>query len=261
MSAPSEEDPAAFAALDRALNASLGPWRDASTPLTLLFSGGVDSGLLGWELRARPALELLTIGAVGSTDPVVARQSASLLGLHVRIVEIHRSEIEAAARRWSPVLAGIPSVHRSVLLGFALALAHAGPGPVLCGQGADELFLGYAHFRGLDPRAAENRSASDLQALLGRDGPRIERISDALGLRFASPYLDPGFVTAARAIPIRARMPYDRPKALFRRWAIHRGLPPEVADRPKRAMQYGSGVARLLAPEESRGRSAPGRAR
>jgi asparagine synthase (glutamine-hydrolysing) len=241
------EEPRAFASLDRALEEGLRPWRDASGPLTVLFSGGVDSGLLAWELRARAGLELLTVGSAGAADLTAARESAARIGQRVRTVEVKRDEVVAAVGRWSTILEGVPSVHRAVLVAFAVALAHTAPGPVLCGQGPDELFLGYAHFRGLDPLGAEERSRLDLRSLLDEDAPRVDRIAAQLDRRIASPFLDPGFVAAARAIPIEARMPFGRPKSLFRRWAVHRGLPAETAERPKRALQYGSGIARMLA--------------
>lgn len=236
-----------FSVLDRAFGVALGSWRDAPAPLTLLFSGGVDSGLLAWELRANPSLELVTIGVHGATDPIAAQQSADTLGLRLRAVEIDPAEIAEADRRWAPVLDGMSPVHRSVLIAFAVALGHSTPGPVLCGQGADELFLGYSHFGGLEAHESAARSEADLRMLLEQDGPRLDQIAATLGRSVVSPYLAPEFIAAARSNPIESRMPEGLPKGLFRRWAIHRGLPAEIAERPKRALQYGSGVARLLA--------------
>jgi asparagine synthase (glutamine-hydrolysing) len=241
----------AFSVLDPAFEVAIGPWREAPAPLTLLFSGGVDSGLLAWELRGTPAIELVTIGVAGATDLAAAQRSAELLGLRVRTVEVGEVEIVAASHRWSAVLDGVSPVHRSVLIAFAVALEHSKPGPVLCGQGADELFLGYAHFRELGSRDAAARSEVDLRTLLEADGPRLDRIGSDSGRSVVSPYLAPEFIAAARSLSIEERMPRGLPKGLFRRWAIHRGLPAEIADRPKRALQYGSGVARLLSRTES----------
>jgi asparagine synthase (glutamine-hydrolysing) len=259
--APAAEETRAFAALDLALETTIGPWRTSPSPLTLLFSGGVDSGLLAWELRTNSSLELLTVGVAGASDLETARTGAARLGLSVRAVEIDLPEVRAADQRWAAGVEGLSPVHRAVVTAFAVALDHTVPGTVLCGQGADELFLGYAHFRGLDEREAAARSAADLERLVREDGPRAESIARQLGRRLASPYLDPEFLRVARAIPVHLRMPLEAPKGLFRRWAIHRGLPPEVAERPKRAMQYGSGVARLLARAEPRPRTADGRPR
>ncbi len=144
-----------------------------------------------------------------------------------------------------------------MLVAFALAVERSPPGPVLCGQGADELFLGYAHFRGLDVVAAAERSEADLKQLLERDWPVSQRIAERLGRSVVAPYLHPEFVRAARAIPIELRRPDPTPKGFFRQWALRRGLPPAIATRPKRALQFGSGIDRLL-PRAEEGDSVPG---
>lgn len=259
MDRPPTDELRSYAKLDDEFERALAPWRASATPIGLLFSGGVDSGLLAWELRTNPRLDLLTIGTEGAPDLAAARRSASRMGLRVRGVEIGAAEVRDAERRWAAALEGLSPVDRSVAVALAVALGMATPGPVLCGQGADELFLGYSHFRGLDPTAAEARSAADLEKLCTRDGPRVEAIADLLGCRLVSPYLDAAFVAAARALPIEARLPDGQPKGFFRRWAVHRGLPLEIAERPKRAMQYGSGVARLLVRNRSARAEQPAR--
>jgi asparagine synthase (glutamine-hydrolysing) len=235
-----------FDLLDGALDSALTPVLASPEPVTLLFSGGVDSGLLAWELRSRPRVELLTVGLPGAADLAAARDSARLIGVAGREVEVVATEVDGAARRWASVLSEVGPVQRSVLVALAIAIAHARHPAVLCGQGADELFLGYAHFRGLAPSAAEHRSAADLQLLKGELGPRVDRIAASLRRTVVAPYLAPPFVEMAQTIPIEARADDGPPKGFFRRWAVHRGLPSEIAFRPKRALQYGSGVDRWL---------------
>jgi len=61
-----------------------------------------------------------------------------------------------------------------------------------------------------------------------------------------APFLDPVFVAAATAVPIESRLPTPGAKSLWRAWARSRGLPAAIAERPKRALQYGTGVERWL---------------
>ncbi len=239
-----EED--AYERLDPAFEAAMAGARREHRPLTVLFSGGVDSGLLAWELRARPRTRLLTIGLPGSPDLLAARAGAADLGVRVEEIEIPTGAVEDGARRWSTRLQDLPRTRAAPLLGLALAMASAGTGPVVCGQGADELFLGYAHFRDLDARAASEQSDADLARLRETDAVRAGAIAHELGVELTCPYLDPAFVGAARSIPIDLRLPGREPKALFRRWALHRGLPRSVAMRAKKALQYGTGIDRVL---------------
>ena len=238
--------PTEFAALDAAIALSLRDLRDSREPPTLLFSGGVDSSLLAWELRRCRGLRLFTVGTASSSDLEAARSGASTLGLPWSSTVVGRSDVDDVVSRVEDLLGDLDPVARVVQTALGIALARSPEGPVVAGQGVDELFLGYAHFRGLEPRAAHDRAEADLRRLLERDWPTTERMAERLGRRVSAPYLDPEFLAAARAIPIELRLPAPVPKAFFRRWASHRGLPPTLVDRPKKALQYGSGIARVV---------------
>lgn len=232
--------------LDLAFTKAMAPWVDREGPLAVLFSGGVDSGLLAWELRDRPGLVLSTVGTRGSPDLSAARDGASHIGARWVPSKVTRPEVQRIAKEFREDLGSLPPTARSVLTSFAVALARAPPGPVLCGQGVDELFLGYAHFRGLDSEESRLRSEADLSQLLDRDWPLARNIATRMERTLSAPYLDPEFIAAARGVPIQERMPAPEPKAFFRTWALRRGLPPSIALRPKRALQFGSGIDRLV---------------
>ena len=242
---PSDEGPT-FSRLDAALTRALAPWRESPRELALLFSGGVDSSLLAWELRERPGLRLVTVGTPGSPDLTAAEASAEALGLRWSGAVVSEEQVRAMGGRIASESRDLGRVSQSVLTALAIALEQAGTEAVLCGQGVDELFLGYAHFRGLGPSEAEARSREDWRRLVEEDWPRTERIAALLGRTIAAPYLHPEFVAAARSVPLDQRLPGSEAKTYFRKWARHRGLPEELVRRPKRAMQYGSGIDRVL---------------
>ncbi|MGA9840391.1 MAG: asparagine synthase-related protein [Thermoplasmata archaeon] len=239
-------DATTFGPLDAAFSRALAPWVGATGPVGVLFSGGVDSGLLAWELRHRPGLVLSTVGTPSSPDLRAARGAAGIVGVRWVPSEVTVSDVRALPRPVRAECADLPRTARSVLTAFALALQKSPSGVVLCGQGADELFLGYAHYRGLDAASARERSEADLRQLQERDWLRSQRIAHHLERVVTAPYLEPEFVRAARDVPIERRMPVPVPKAFFREWAVHRGLPAEIALRPKRALQFGSGIDKLL---------------
>lgn len=231
--------------LDRALDAALGrvPSDEA---LVVLVSGGVDSGLLAWELRGRSPLVLATFGLPGSADPVAARRAAVLLHLPFYEQRATPKDVLTMRERLIEWVGPLSATEASIETAMALAIQTAPTGLLVCGQGADELFFGYAHYRGLPFRSAEARAESDLARLRDVAWPRTQRVARELGRRIVAPYLDPEFVDAARAISSAERFRSDPVKALFRSWARRRGVPEEIALRPKKALQYGSGVDRLL---------------
>jgi asparagine synthase (glutamine-hydrolysing) len=236
--------------LDSAFVRAMTPWRAAAEPLVVLFSGGVDSSLIAWELRGHQPTSLATVGTEESSDLVAAEAGARLLGLPWTPAIVSDAEVRAVAEKVEPELAGLTPVRRSVLLSFATAVRYAPPGTLLCGQGADELFLGYAHYRGLAASEADRRSTEDLDQVVADDWPRSVHAARRLGRTVQAPYLDPEFVAAARSVPIEARLPAPETKRYFREWARHRGLPEPLVTRPKRALQYGSGIDRILRREK-----------
>ncbi len=246
---PPPVDPAATAApasFEAAFDRAVAPWRDGEGPVCILFSGGVDSGLLAWELRHRPATRLFTVGRPGSADLGAAALSSAEIGLPWTGREVRPADLEAIRSRVSGELDGLAPTAFSVFVALALAIEFAPEGELLCGQGADELFLGYAHFAPLNAADAAVRAREDLARLLGVDWPRTQRVADLLGRTIRAPFLDDGFVAAASAVPIADRMPAGSPKKLWRAFARHRGVPAVVAERPKRALQYGTGIDRWL---------------
>lgn len=232
--------------LDRAVDEILRPWKERDDPVVVLFSGGVDSSLLAWELRGSRRLRLLTVGAPESSDLVTAHEAARILHLRWTGREIGRSAVQRIAHDLEPELAGLSGVDRSVQVALAVALAETPRSPLLCGQGIDELFGGYAHYRGLGPEHAARRSTADLEKLLSQDWPRTVRIAARFDRAVTAPYLDPRFVASALALPAEQRLASGPPKAWFRSFARRRGLPEILATRPKRAFQYSSGFDRVL---------------
>jgi len=233
----------AFARLDAAWGVSLADVRRRPGPPTVLFSGGVDSGLLAWELRGEQGATLATIGLEGSNDLRAAAESVRSLPTPWQPVVVRPRDLEGIR---ADAAAAFPGMRENLALGLAALLRFAPSGTLVCGQGADELFLGYAHFRGLPPSEAGDRADTDLAKLRVVDWPATEALAARWGRVVSAPFLHPEFVRAARAIPLDDRLPRDRPKELWRAWARHRGVPPALAGRPKRALQYGSGIDRWL---------------
>ncbi|MGI0067062.1 MAG: asparagine synthase C-terminal domain-containing protein [Thermoplasmata archaeon] len=235
-----------FQALDSAFDPIRARLLESPAPATLLFSGGVDSSLLAHELRPMRELELLVVGRAGSPDLAQATSAAAMLGRTLTSIEITGQGVRSTVSEFSLELIGAQGPYREVAVAFALAVPRASQRRVLTAQGVDELFLGYHHFRDLAPSAAAARARQDLAQLQTREWPRAVRIAKRSNHELEAPFLDPDWIRAAQTIPVEARQPHPEVKFLFRSWAEHRGLPTEIAHRPKRAMQYGSRIHQLL---------------
>jgi asparagine synthase (glutamine-hydrolysing) len=214
---------------------------------SVLYSGGLDSSLVARSARDRCALRLVAIGTVGSFDLRQAESGARALELQVDRRIIGEREIRAVLQDWKEELTGLPEPSFSVTVAMILALQASPRGRILCGQGADELFLGYAHFRGLGPDEAVARRRSDLSRLLESDWPRAVRIARRLGQDLWSPFVDPDLVDLVLGEDIADYLPVGaQHKSVLRGLAEACSVPSALAARPKRALQYGSGVAAIV---------------
>jgi asparagine synthase (glutamine-hydrolysing) len=229
----------------RALSASVADSVRAAGPISLLFSGGLDSSLIAWLLPPDSAVALVAVGVEGAADLAAAQDAAERLHRPLKIHLLRRDDIRAAWSRLHEEVGHLREPARSVAIAFAMATEAAEPGTVLCGQGADELFYGYAHFRGLPEGETRRRAVEDLARLTDHDWPRALRIGRRVGRDLRAPYLDARVRTAATGLAPPG--PAEVPKIALRQAAALAGLPTVLVDRPKRALQYGSGVARVVA--------------
>ena len=226
-------------ALDRATRAVV----DGAGSVSVLYSGGLDSSLVAHLAKQVGPVELVVIGTDGSKDPAAAEQGARLLDLPIRKIVVGEEDLAAAEQRFATDLEALGEPHRSVALAFGIALSQRLRPRVLVGQGADELFYGYSHFRGLSHDAAIRRARSDWDSLEGTEWPRARRMAGRLGLDLRSPFLDPEVVRIAWTLdPPQGDEP---PKAALRTVAELLGVPDPLVRAAKRALQYGSGVHRM----------------
>ncbi len=205
------------------------------------FSGGVDSSLVAFL----SGLPCIAVGLAGSHDLAHARHAAALMDLPCSFVELTERDICEALDAVLPVIPDPDPTDAAIAVTQFLITRSArelGHERVLSGQGADELFGGYARYL----------SSPDLERELERDfaGLRHQTLRDqtAAGLNgtlLSLPYLDARVVRAARAIPAAEKVRDGVRKKPLRELAA-RHIPPEIAWYEKKAMQYGTGTWKVL---------------
>lgn len=206
------------------------------------FSGGVDSGLIAGLAR----LPCVAVGIAGSHDIIWATKTARMMGLDLEVVTPTEEEVAEALCR---VVGVIPDPTNPVEASIATTLSFVatrarelGHTRILAGQGADELFGGYARYLRSPGLAAElKRDFADHE----RQRTRDQAVAALHGTYFSMPYLDVRVVRAAQAIPAGEKVHGGVRKRPLREVA-ERHIPIEVARAEKKAMQYGSGIWRTI---------------
>jgi asparagine synthase (glutamine-hydrolysing) len=205
------------------------------------FSGGVDSSLVA-KLAGLPCL---AIGRAGSHDLAQARKAAGALDLACEFVEITGQDVQEALDAILPVIPYPGPVDTAIAITQYLITRSAselGHKRVLSGQGADELFGGYARYMDSEDLGQElEKDVAGLRHQLFRD----QSVAGLNRTFLSLPYMDIRVVRAAQAIP-PSDMIQDGVRKRPLRMVAARHLPPEIAYHEKKAMQYGTGVWKLL---------------
>lgn len=204
-------------------------------------SGGIDSALVA-RLAGR---KCVSVGIAGSHDLMRSQQVAMELHLPIEPVVIDPRSIEDALARVLRVIPKTDPVNASIATTLYFVAEWAGGHGyrrILAGQGADELFGGYARYLQTDTLAEDLlRDFQGLRQQLARD----QAVAALHGSYFSLPYMDLRVVRAAQAIPPEEKVCGGIRKRPLRDVA-ERYLPPSVARYEKKAMQYGSGVMKEI---------------
>jgi len=222
----------------------------ADTDVAVAFSGGVDSAVVAAGVPAAPCY---VAGFEGCHDVAAAREAAAAMARELRIVEITHDDVAGRLPELAAAIGRTNPMDLAIALPLFLAGERAaadGHDRLALGQGADELFGGYAKVAKApdDPRVDADTVRGARRELLETIPEQAER--DVLALRAAgvepvTPLLHDDVVAAALSLPGHLLVDGDERKVALREAA--RGVVPEsVRTADKKAVQYGTYVAREL---------------
>ncbi|WP_251331346.1 asparagine synthase C-terminal domain-containing protein [Haloplanus pelagicus] len=245
---PVADDTEAVEAVERAVHGAVTGVDDGS--LAVAFSGGVDSALVAAGVPDAPCY---VAGFPEAHDVAAAREAAAAMDRELRVVELTHADMERAVPRVVAATGRTNAMDVAIALPLYLVaerVAADGVDRLAVGQGADELFGGYAKV--VDP-AADDRVAATTVRGATRETIRSlpdQLARDALTLRAAgvepvTPLVADRVVTAALPLPGHLLATPDERKIALRRAAAG-WLPDDVVTADKKALQYGSLVSREL---------------
>jgi asparagine synthase (glutamine-hydrolysing) len=213
--------------------------------IVVSFSGGLDSTLLARLAMDCALVSGIVVGTEGSIDLSNARRSAKSIGIELLEIKIDEGLVVEGAKEMIRATGSTDSLTISFELPVFFALQSTKEKAVVTGQGADELFGGYAKYEALSENDFIRVRAEDVDRVLGPTSQIEESMASSLGKTVLRPFLSNEIVSFAMHLPASIVRPALERKVVIRETLRELGME-DIASIDKKAAQYGSGTSALL---------------
>jgi len=225
--------------------------------VAVAFSGGLDSGVVAASAKLCGAeVHLVSVGLAGRPELRHAEAAAEALELPLHPQTHTVDDVERALPRvlWLVEEADITKAGVAVPLYWAAeAASRVGCRVLLSGQLGDELFGGYHRYLRVYAQGGEAAVGEalfrDVASSYERNFQRDEPVCAFHGVELRLPFADREVVDFSLALPVALKIQSERDslrKRVLRQTAQALGLPRFIAQRPKKAVQYATGVDRAI---------------
>jgi len=248
------------------LEESVAKWMVADVEVGSFLSGGLDSSIIAaiaQKVRrdaGKGPLKTFAVGTEGSPDLAAARRVAEHIGSDHREYAFTAKDV---ADNLPHVIyhlesADVDLVRSAVPTLFAARLAREDVKAVLTGEGADELFAGYAYHHAYvdDPRALADELTRSLGTMHNINLQRVDRVTMAESLEARTPFLDRELIDFAQSVPAALKLCRTDPEVVestgetTEKWILRKAcadlLPPDLVWRKKAQFDEGSGAVDAL---------------
>ena len=224
----------------------------------VIFSGGIDSSYLALLLKeiannVSLKIKLYAVGVEGSKDVEAAIYASKFLNLDLEICEVTEDLIREALPQVVNAIGddNLMKVGVGLTTYFATQMvARDGIKVAISGQGADELFGGYKRYLQSFVDGTLNYDLRvDMSNMYHVNLERDDACSMLNSVELRLPFLDKKLVELVLNIPDNKKivsMHDDMRKSILRKIAFEDGLDYEIAYRPKKAAQYGTGIDKIM---------------
>ncbi|MCW4018588.1 MAG: asparagine synthetase B [Candidatus Bathyarchaeota archaeon] len=225
--------------------------------VAVAFSGGLDSSVVAClAKRCGVDVELIHVSLEGQPETLEARKAADALKLPMQVHLFTETDLERVISNVVELVEEPDPIKASVGVPFywnAQKAAEAGYQVLLAGQGADELFGGYQRYVNeylLDGDEKVRRTMfHDVAVIHESNIERDEKICGAHDVELRLPFASVPIAKFAMSLPTALKFECtvdSLRKLVLRRTAENLGLPKSIVEKPKKAVQYSTGINNAL---------------
>ena len=221
--------------------------------VAVAFSGGLDSSLVAfWASKCGVKVTLLHVSLENQVETQEAMSAADELGLPLQINLFKDSDVENVLPKVVELIEEPDPVKASIGVPFYWVAENAGElgfKVMLAGQGADELFGGYQRYVNeccKDGNEKVRRTMfNNVVRIHESNLERDLKITSFRDVELRVPFGSYDVAEFALSLPIECKIeqkPDTLRKLVLRKVAQNVGIPVSIADKPKKAVQYSTGI-------------------